>query len=547
MAALVLGLKLVYVFRYRIDTDEPQHLHVAWSWTQGLLPYRDLFDNHPPLFHLLLAPVVAALGERPDIVPCMRLAMLPLYALTLYATYEVGRAIFSRREGLAAAAVTALMPPFFLKSTEFRADVLWAALWMIALAILVRGRFTRRRCFAFGILLGVVMGTSLKTLLLVFALVCASAFTLAMPATRCAAWRPKRLLLDVIVAALGFVVVPLALVLFFTFAGCLHPFLYCLVFHNLHADLGRWGTDAPWPLLFPALLGPIVMGAAFLARGAPTPGAAARRAFVFLTGAIYATANESFWPLVTAQNYLPFEPLAGIFAAAALLGTARWAARSRAVDHRWSPRMASLVVAGALLIEAAVLLIGTWPATDRTRPHIDYLQRVLRLTSPGDLVMDVKGESIFRRRPFYYALETVTRTLIRDGVIADDVPERLVATRTYVVADDQEGFPSRAREFIRNNYVELGRLRVAGTLLRPTRFGRRRLLPFSVEVPGRYAIVDPVGRVVASVDGGAFAGARFLERGRHVLDAPSHAGPLAIIWAQAVERGFSPFRLEPPA
>src|ERR1700736_7038240 len=35
-AALI--LKIAYAFHYRIDSDESQHLHVVWSWTQGMLP-----------------------------------------------------------------------------------------------------------------------------------------------------------------------------------------------------------------------------------------------------------------------------------------------------------------------------------------------------------------------------------------------------------------------------------------------------------------------------------------------------------------------------
>src|SRR5882724_3994814 len=84
-------LRALYAFRYRVDTDEPQHLHVAWAWAHGLVQYRDVFDNHMPLFHLLTAPLVRALGERADIVPVMRLAMLPGYALVLWCTYRLGR------------------------------------------------------------------------------------------------------------------------------------------------------------------------------------------------------------------------------------------------------------------------------------------------------------------------------------------------------------------------------------------------------------------------------------------------------------------------
>jgi hypothetical protein len=45
-------LRVAYVFREGFNSDEPQHLHIVWGWTRGLVQYRDLFDNHMPLFHL---------------------------------------------------------------------------------------------------------------------------------------------------------------------------------------------------------------------------------------------------------------------------------------------------------------------------------------------------------------------------------------------------------------------------------------------------------------------------------------------------------------
>src|SRR5690348_7817714 len=76
---LLVALKVAYAPALRIDSDETQHLHVAWGWANGLLPYRDLFDNHSPLFQFLCSPLVRILGERPDIVAPMRLAVIPLY------------------------------------------------------------------------------------------------------------------------------------------------------------------------------------------------------------------------------------------------------------------------------------------------------------------------------------------------------------------------------------------------------------------------------------------------------------------------------------
>src|SRR5512144_27287 len=92
----LLALRIWLAFTLRVNSDEPQHLHTVWCWTQGLLPYRDVFDNHAPLFHLLYAPLLAALGERADIVPIMRLAVIPWYALAVWLTYRLGGVLYDR-------------------------------------------------------------------------------------------------------------------------------------------------------------------------------------------------------------------------------------------------------------------------------------------------------------------------------------------------------------------------------------------------------------------------------------------------------------------
>src|SRR3982750_390706 len=62
---LLLAIAKVWAaFNYRFDTDESQHLHVVWAWTRGFVQYRDLFDNHMPLFQLLCAPLLGVMGEH---------------------------------------------------------------------------------------------------------------------------------------------------------------------------------------------------------------------------------------------------------------------------------------------------------------------------------------------------------------------------------------------------------------------------------------------------------------------------------------------------
>ncbi len=115
LAVVSAALRAIAYFRYRFDSDEPQHLHVAWGWTQGLVQYRDYFDNHAPLFHILSAPLLARLGERADILLYMRAPMLVLFAIVLVSTYVIAGRLWSTRVALWSVVLLSLYPSFFLK------------------------------------------------------------------------------------------------------------------------------------------------------------------------------------------------------------------------------------------------------------------------------------------------------------------------------------------------------------------------------------------------------------------------------------------------
>ena len=71
--AATLALRIYYLFAYPFAAPS-----CGLGWSQGLLQYRDVFDNHMPVFHILSAPLVALIGEDPRILFFMRLATLPL-------------------------------------------------------------------------------------------------------------------------------------------------------------------------------------------------------------------------------------------------------------------------------------------------------------------------------------------------------------------------------------------------------------------------------------------------------------------------------------
>src|SRR5215469_13817357 len=105
-ALLLIALMLLRIFaiaRYRFGPDEPQHLHVVWGWARGFVQYRDLADNHMPLFQILCAPIYKLIGDRGTILYWMRIAMQPLYTVAFWCTYRIGSLLFSRRVGLWAA------------------------------------------------------------------------------------------------------------------------------------------------------------------------------------------------------------------------------------------------------------------------------------------------------------------------------------------------------------------------------------------------------------------------------------------------------------
>src|SRR5260370_8921907 len=102
IAVLSFFVHALAYFRFRFDSDEPQHLHVTWGWTAGLLQYRDLFDNHAPLFHILTAPMLKVVGERPDVLLYMRAPMVFLFALVIAATYIVARSRYPERSSRSA-------------------------------------------------------------------------------------------------------------------------------------------------------------------------------------------------------------------------------------------------------------------------------------------------------------------------------------------------------------------------------------------------------------------------------------------------------------
>jgi hypothetical protein len=347
--------------------------------------------------------------------------------------------------------------------------------------------------------------------------------SLAMDRRRTIELRDQRTWISAGACVAGMAMVVTAVVGLFAWLGALPELRDLLVVHNLAAS-ARWDYRGARMTMF-AVMFPVTVALGAIVLRRPSTRAFAR-CVVLVSSLFYIITLNGFWPIVTRQDCLPFYPVLVVFVVAAL------------VELMPAPSRKTAVIFASVAIVQILMTLWVSLRKNGTRFYVGLVGDVLRLTPKTAPVMDLKGETLFRRRPFFYALEDITRVRLRKGDLADDITERLIATRTYVSVVDSPRFPPRARAFLLENYVPVGHLRVAGKLFGVDAAGRGT---FTIAVPGRYAVLSPDGLVAGALDGRSLEGARMLEAGSHVFQPSSPATTLAVVWADAAERGFSPF------
>jgi hypothetical protein len=427
----------------------------------------------------------------------MRAPMLVLFAVMIWATYVLGRRLYDAEVGRWAAVMLSLLPPFFLKSLEYRTDNLWVALWMIAVVVLTGGELTILRAFATGVILGFAMATSMKTSLLLITLGIAAIVAIVMK-------KQQARMGATVTMLIGAAIVPVIVALYFVRHGAWDALVYCNFIFNqgIGATRSAAAVWAPRIAYVPLMI--IALRIAWRFRGAR-----ADRFFWAVATAVFFLTLGGFWILISPRDYLPFLPMIAIFAVAAI-GQRTW------------------IYAALALLFVGFIAKEMRGFRDQTREEITMIRQVLRLTRPGESLMDIKGETIFRQRPSYHIFEFITRNQMLRGMIADTVPEDVVAKRCYAAQADGEFWPPRARAFLSANFLDLGRLRAAGQWIKADG-------SFTIAVPGDYVIVSRNGVVT---------GPAALAAGAHRFGGVNSGERLAVIWAPAIERGLSPFRLQ---
>ena len=543
LGSLTLGIRIINMMSYRFDSDEPQHLHVIWGWARGFVQYRDLFDNHMPLFHIMFAPIYGLIGDRALILHVMRFVMLPLYFVAAWCTYQIGTCLFSKRAGIWAMIIVGLYPGYHFISLEFRTDNLWAPLWLLCVTVLVTGPLTVRRTLIAGLILGLCFGVSMKSTFFLFSIALAAPVTLFLVGRQKLGQSWSHLARCVAAFLIPTSIVPAIVMAFFALKGLWHDFQYCVFDFNL---LARGITETSLgdkihlglTVAIAALV--IAYTALWITRVSENPGLACRRAFLLIVSASYFFAAKIAWPVTSHDDNPPFYPLAAALCSGALL-----AVSNSLISLKWSQGriLRRMPLPAFVALAEIILLTGTRSILkDRTKPETELLREVLAVLKPGDYVLDCKGETVFRQRCVWVVFETITRSAIHRGLIVDNAPQRCVETRTCAVAAAAvKRLPRGTRDFVERNYLPVAEaLWIAGQELKLSTTGPHRC-QFKVAIPASYEIISPNQHASGTLDGTPYNGARFLSAGPHTFESTLASQGLILLWAQAVDRHFTPF------
>jgi hypothetical protein len=233
--------KIWTIFFYRFDSDEPQHLHVIWAWTHGLVQYRDVFDNRMPLSQIMCAPILGLLGEHAEVLYGMRFLMVPLYFLSAWCIFRIGRIAFSARVGTWSVVASGAIWSYALCTTEFRPDDLWVLFWLMTVLVLLRKAMGWHGATVAGLLLGLAFAVSMKStlMLLTICLAFVATMLLFVPAKSLLKRLPKTNIFAFIACG---AVPPLLVAVFFAAKGVWPEFRDCVFEHNVGS--GAWPRDA---------------------------------------------------------------------------------------------------------------------------------------------------------------------------------------------------------------------------------------------------------------------------------------------------------------
>ena len=134
---MLAGVALVAAACDIVDPDEVQHLHASWLVQQGLTPFRDFFEHHPPLFWSTAGKLIHATQPVPDASIFFKAKLLGAFSAVLAAAglFWLAREL---RVNPTIGLVVLLAPLWWRGAQQFRPEGLAMALSLAAVAAIVR-------------------------------------------------------------------------------------------------------------------------------------------------------------------------------------------------------------------------------------------------------------------------------------------------------------------------------------------------------------------------------------------------------------------------
>lgn len=487
-----LVLQAVLAVHRAYDADEWLTMHGAWSIAQGLVPYRDYFEHHAPLWHLILSGLARSLHPETSAwaavatLTATRLWLVTWYGLALALTWQVVRHWRDAQTAWVATALLATHATYGEKMLEIRPDVPFQVFWLGALLALSRAlepTARRRTWVVAGACLGAALATSFKLLVAGPALTAGLALAL-WPRIRQHGWRPVGRDLGWLTVGLAVPLVPLGL--WFAGHGALGAFWHA----NGTLNLGWRFHDAPWAYLgWVVVRNPLFTALALAGLVGVGVRPWHRTEGTLRLWTIGTMAGVAAMPVVQRQEYLLFLPLLALQAATALISLAtvgrprrevRWAIGCgvlivvaaaglwgldpvpfcvgiedidlwRGPALAWVALTAATFIAllirpGRLAAVVTVVLASAVPVAASALGATNVAQhtmlaRMMALTSPTDAVLDGwRGYGVFRPQAWYYGfLHEEIRSLLGDAqrqALANDLASGHLAPKLALLDSD---------------------------------------------------------------------------------------------------------------
>ena len=456
-------LRVALTFNRELDIDEFQHLHAAWMLSQHYVLYRDVWENHTPLFYYLLLPLFRCCREGPGLVLIARVISSCAALGILLLTYVLARIDHDKLTSLLAVIILSYMVIFAEKSIEVRPDQFLIILWLASLWISIRAFSNSRRLgfFAAGLLLGIAFLFSQKALLPYAAM----SFTFLV-CSYIGGWQRAFLRFLRIQSSytLGFLIPVAACLALFYHSGTLKEMITSTVLESFTYP----NNYRPFYLLalrnisfFLLALAGVIMHMRQLKKSA-----AAVRAnqSVLLIPVLFLLIVFLFFQTAPyPQSALLFAPVLAIYGAEAFRKSLDGILLSRRKETQGQtsrlnargllPFTAAL--ATGLVIPCAILILRGHPFSNTSARQFRTMEYVLNHTHSNDVIFDGESAYVFRPQAYFYgSLFHAIVWRIQRGEIKQDIAESLTRTDCKVVIYDERvsTLPQPVQLFLKANY-----------------------------------------------------------------------------------------------